>query len=372
MTLNSSSAARPAPPVAPAVFVVAMLVVAGIAITGTAAYFELHPVHTNTPAASTTPPAPTPQNNSTNPNSTKAKGPTQETVVDDLGRRATVPLNASRIVVLAPSILDIVYRLGLRADVVGLGCAPTEYGLLSSFSPNQTSLWNLAPSMCINDFPTLDDQAIANDSPGLVLASTITSAADVTELTDTYGLPVVMLAPSGLQGIVGDVALVASMYPGNAKAVTLEVSLDGALANASALDTNLSDNGDPIPSVLLSYYFDTGGYYTYGPGTFGESLIELAGGSNVAGNAPLTYFEMNATVVLNDEPAVVIYGTSWNDPQLVSGETVQNWSAAPYWSQLNGSLHAIDVTVITEADPTMILALPLLEYWLQPTLQTSP
>jgi ABC-type Fe3+-hydroxamate transport system substrate-binding protein len=124
--------------------------------------------------------------------------------------------------------------------------------------------------------------------------------------------------------------------------------------------------------VLLAYYFDGGGYYTYGPGTFGESLIELSGGSNVAGGAPLTYFEMNGSVVLDDEPSVVVYGTSWNDPALVGGETVQNWTTAPYWSQLNGTLHAIDVTLITEADPTMILALPLFEYWLQPTLQTSP
>jgi iron complex transport system substrate-binding protein len=364
MTLNPSSA-TPAPRVAPAVFVVALLVVAGVAIAGTAAYFEVHPVRTTTPAASTTPPSS--QNNTSQP-----KGPTTETIVDDLGRRVTVPLNASRIVVLAPSILDIVYRLGLGADVVGLGCAPTEYGLLSVYSPNQTSLWGLTPSMCINDFPTLNDQAVANDSPGLVLASTITSASDVTTLTETYNLPVVLLAPSGLQGIVGDVALVASMYPDNARALPLEVSLDDALTNASNLDTNLSDNGDAIPNVLLAYYFDGGGYYTYGPGTFGESLIELSGGSNVAGGAPLTYFEMNGSVVLDDEPSVVVYGTSWNDPALVGGETVQNWTTAPYWSQLNGTLHAIDVTLITEADPTMILALPLFEYWLQPTLQTSP
>jgi ABC-type Fe3+-hydroxamate transport system substrate-binding protein len=348
MSLNAPSAA-PARRVAPAVVVVALLVVAGVAVVGTAAYFEVHPVHATTP-----------------------KGASTETIVDDLGRRVTVPLNSTRIVVLSPSILDIVYRLGLRADLVGIGCAPTSSGLLSVYSPNQTLLWALTPSLCINDFPNLDDQAVANDTPGLVLASTITSAADVTTLTDTYGLPVVMLAPSGLQGIVGDVALVASMYPENTKALPLEVSLDDVLTNASELDTNLSDNGEPIPSVLLTYYYDGGGYYTYGPGTFGGSLIELAGGFNVAGNAPLTYFEMNGSVVLNDEPAVVIYGTSWNDPVLVSGETPQNWTSAPYWSQLNGTLHPIDVTAVTEADPTMILTLPLFEYWLQPTLQTSP
>jgi hypothetical protein len=39
---------------------------------------------------------------------------------------------------------------------------------------------------------------------------------------------------------------------------------------------------------------------------------------------------------------------------------------------LNGTKDAVDVTVITEADPTMILALPLLEHWLHPTLVPAP
>lgn len=362
MSLNAGPVAPPSPPrVAPVVVVVALLVVAGVGIAGTAAYFELHPVRTTSQV-----------DVPIYHNATKYQNFTHETIVDDLGRRVTVPLNATRLVVLAPSILDIVYRLGLGSKVVGIGCEPSQSGLLGVYSPNQTALWGLSASMCIGDFPTLDDQAVANDSPDIVLASTITSAADVETLSTTYALPVVMLSPSSLQGIVGDVALVASMYPGNTAALPVEATLNGVLQNASALDTNLSDNGDPIPTVLLAYYFDGGGYYTYGPGTFGESLIELAGGSDVASGAPLTYFEMNASVVLNDEPQVVIYGTSWNDPALVSGETPSNWTTAPYWSQLNGSLHAIDVTVITEADPTMILALPLIEYWLQPTLQTTP
>ena len=365
MSLNPSPAApiAPARTVAPSVFLVTLLVVAGAGIAGTAAYFELHPNHTTT---NTVTQVPVYHNRTINVTAT------HETLVDDLGRRVTVPLNATKLVVLAPSILDILYRLGLSSSVVGIGCQPTAAGLLSVYSPNQTALWGLKAGMCLNDFPTLDEQGIANDSPQIVLASTITSAADVETLNTTYKLPVVLLAPNGLQGIVGDVALVASMYPDNAKAAPLQVALDGVLQNASTLDTTLSDNAGPIPSVLLTYYFDGGGYYTYGPGTFGESLVGLAGGSDIASGVPLTYFELNGTVVLNDEPHVVIYGTSWNDPALVSGETPSNWTQAPYWSQLNGSLHAIDVTVITEADPTMILALPLFEHWFQPTLQPTP
>ena len=367
MSLNPGPTSPPTPSrsIAPAVFVATLLVVTGVGIAGTAAYFELHPNRTTTNTVVNVPV----YHNTTN---NRTIAPTHETLVDDLGRRVIVPLNATKLVVLAPSILDILYRLGLGGDVVGIGCTPTASGLLSAYSPNQSALWGLKASECLNDFPTLDDQGIANDSPQIVLASTITSAADVEALNTTFRLPVVLLAPSSLQGIVGDVALVASMYPDNAKAAPLQAALDAVLANASSLDTNLSDNGYPIPSVLLTYYFDGGGYYTYGPGTFGETLIELAGGSDVASGVPLTYFEMNASVVLNDEPQVVIYGTSWNDPALVSDETPSNWTQAPYWSQLNGSVHAIDVTVVTEADPTMIFALPLFEYWLQPALQPTP
>ncbi|HEV8048963.1 MAG TPA: ABC transporter substrate-binding protein [Thermoplasmata archaeon] len=354
MTLNPTPASRPAPArtIAPEVVVVALLIVAGVAVAGTAAYFELRP-----PAAHT------------------GTGNRTISVVDDLGRRVTAPTNATRIVALAPSIMDILSRLDLASHVVGVGCQPTANGILNEYSPNQTSAWGLSASSCISDFPSLNTEELLNRSPQLVLASTITSAAAVETLTVTDGIPVILLAPSGIEGIVGDVALVAQLYPGDPAAIPLMAQLHDVLNNASTLDANLSTNGVSIPSVLLTYYFDGGGYYTYGPGTFGESLIELAGGSNVAAGVPLTYFEMNGSTVLNDEPAVIIYGTSWNDAALVSGQTPSVWTSpggAPYWSQLNGSKYAVDVTVVTEADPTMILALPLLEHWLHPTLVPAP
>ena len=363
MSLNAPSAPSPPPSslpprpsggrIAPAVFAVAILIVAGTAVAATAAYFEFRP-------------NPSPTHKSPPP------GTPTVTLVDDLGRRVTAPQNAVRIVVLAPSILDIVERLGLRAHVVGIGCQPSGTGILSEYSPNQTSAWNLSSALCIQDFPSVNIEDLVNRSPQVVLASTITSASAVETLTNTYGIPVVILAPSGLEGIVGDVGLVAQLYPNDTLSLSLMGTLHDTLNNATTLDANLSTNGVGIPTVLLSYYFDGGGYYTYGPGSFGESMIELAGGSSIAGAAPLVYFEMNGSTVLNDQPAVVVYGTSWNDPALVSGQTPSVWGTAPYWSQLNGTKHAIDVTSLTEADPTLILTLPLLEHWMHPSLVPAP
>ncbi len=336
-----------------ALIVVAILVIAGIAVVGGAVYWELHPP--------------------THP----IAGPTV-TVVDDLGRTVVVSENPSRIVVLAPSIMDIVYRLGLRDRVVGVGCdAGIPGGLLNEYSPNQSALWNISAGLCISDYPSLDVDELLNLSPEAVFAPTYTSAAAVEEISVTFGIPVVMLNPTTLQGIVSDVQLVTSIFPvvqGNGTA--LEAALDDQLVSAANFDSNLSTNGNALPTVLLTYYFDSGGYYTYGPDSFGQSLIDALGAVNVAGTTPLLYFELNGSVVLNDSPEIILYGTSWNDPWLVENETPAQWaspsSGAPYWSQLNGTKVALDVTLVSEPDPTLIFELPVLLHIVHPTLYPSP
>jgi ABC-type Fe3+-hydroxamate transport system substrate-binding protein len=352
MNLNSPS---PAPSPAPrarstAVIVAVVLIVAGLSVGATAAYFELRPTST---------------------------GPTSNTsvqVTDDTGRTVTAPQNAARVVVLSPNIMDTAFRLGLRERVVAVGCTPSiAGGILNEYSPNQTALWDLSNASCVTDFPQVDTERVANLSTDLVLASTITSEISVDQLTQTYHIPVVILAPASLDGIVGDVRLLAQLFPVvQANATTLESELDTTLSAAAALDANVSTNGLPVPSVLLTYFYDSGGYYSYGPGSFGASLIELAAGDNAAGSVPLLYAEVNATVVLDAQPSFVIYGTSWNDPYLVSFETPATWPDAPYWSQLTGDKVPVDVTLVTEADPSMILALPWMEHWLHPSLVPVP
>lgn len=328
------------------VLVVATLIAAGCAVAGTAIYFELRPA----PSASGV------------------------TVVDDLGRSVTAPANPTRVVVLAPSVLDIVYRLGLRDRVVGIGCdVSLQGGLENEYTPNQSSLWGVQPALCIGDYPSISVDELLNVSPQLVLASTLTSAADVEQISVTYHLPVVLLAPTSMEGIVNDVRIVGELFPAASSVVNGLVSLlDQELVSAGHFDTNLSTDGTPLPSLLLTYYFDQGGYYTYGPDSFGQSLVDVLGAVSIASSSPLVYFELNATVVLNDNPDVILYGTSSDDPWIVANETPAQWQSAtagaPYWSQLNGTKDPIDITLVTEADPTLILALPLLLHLVHPTL----
>src|SRR5579864_6236756 len=134
MSLNPPGpAAAPTPrSLSMAVVVAAILIVAGLSVGATAAYFELRPT--------TTGPSP---NNSVQ-------------VTDDTGRTVTASQNAGRVVVLSPSIMDIAFRLGLRDRVVAVGCTPSiQGGILNEYSPNQTSLWGLSNASCVTDYPQL-------------------------------------------------------------------------------------------------------------------------------------------------------------------------------------------------------------------------
>ncbi|MGI0070839.1 MAG: ABC transporter substrate-binding protein [Thermoplasmata archaeon] len=327
MSLNGNA---PTPPTRPhnvsfAVFAVALLVVAGIAVAATAVVYTL-------------------------------KGPPSGgpiSLTDDLGRSVTVPRDPSRVAVLSPSIMDSMYRLGLRSHVVGVDCYAASFGgLTADYSSDQISLWNLSQPMCIQIAPTLNVEALLNDSVQLVLASTIVSVADVEEIGVTYGIPVVMLQPPTLSGVEIDVSLIGEIFGVQSAATQLNNELAVRLASAAAIQANLTNTGATFPTVLVTYDTDDNGYWTYGPGTFGESLIELASATSIAANSTEPYPELSGETVLVADPTYLVYGTGF-------GLNLTSYQSAPFWSQLSathdGNAVGVDSNYLTESDPTMIL-----------------
>jgi iron complex transport system substrate-binding protein len=312
--------------------IVIVLVVAGVAIAATAAAYAL----TNTTRTPGT-------------NTTSTPGPIHLT--DDLGRSVTVPYNPSRVVVLGPSIMDIMYRLGLRSHVVGVDCyAPLgSSGLSEDYSSDQIALWDLNASMCVQTDPTFAPETLAALSPTLVLAATIVSVAAVEQITNQLGIPVVMLQPPTLSGILVDDDLVAEIFGVQTVASTLNAQLSTDLYNA----TNFTSSEFVLPTVLVTYSVDTNGYWSFGPGTFGQSLIEICGGSSISGNSTTPYPELSPAQVLVDQPQWIVYGTGF-------GLNESFYAAGPDWSQFsavqNGNVTGLDSNWLTEPDPTMILS----------------
>jgi len=322
---SSSASARSRGTVPLAWFAVGLIVAAGLSVVGIATYYALQPG------------APT--------------GPL--TVTDDLGRTVTVPADPGRVVVLGPSIMDSMYRLGLRSHVVGVDCyAPSLGGLSSDYSSDQVALWNLSASMCVQTGPTFEVEELLALGPQLVLAATIVSVAAVEQITQTYHIPVVMLQPATLTGVVLDDQLMGEIFEVPGSASVLAQSLQSALSRAASLQDNLTANGTPFPTVLVTYSADANGYWTFGPGTFGQSLIELASGASISANATLPYPELSGEQVLASDPEFLVYGTGFGINESI-------YAGGPFWSQLtaiqDGRAVGMDSNYFTEPDPTMIL-----------------
>jgi iron complex transport system substrate-binding protein len=338
MSLNPKPVATDKPPpssvrrstVSLSVLVVIALVCAGGAAGVTAAYYSL------TPSASGT-------------SCTGHPSTGNLTILDDLGRCVTAPFDPTRVAVLSPNIMDSVYRLGLRSHVVAVDCYPGAFGGIDAdYSPDQIALWNLSASMCVQVGPTFSVEDLANATVQLVLASTIISQEAISEIGTTLGTPVLMLQPTTMNGILDDVTLLGEIFGVARQASGLNAQLMDELANASAIRAR-----DPsTPSVLLTYDADQNGYWTFGAGTFGTSLITLAGAVSISAGNPNPYPELPAETVLADNPAFVVYGTGF-------GLNESTYAAAPAWSSLpavvSGSVHGFNSNYFTESDPTMIL-----------------
>ncbi len=326
--------------------VVAVLVAIGVAVAGTAAVLELRPASSATGAGTVT-------------------------VTDDLGRAVTAPADPSRVVVLGPNVMDTVYRLGLRSHVVGIDCSNASLGgVLGDYTPNQTAQWNLTGSLCIVAYPQLSVEELLSRSPQVVLAATVISLGVLEGLTSTYGIPVIVLSPSTLGGVVYDVQLLAKVFGIGTPADRLVTLLQQALAGAQQFLTNLTNNGSSLRTVMMTYYVipagsPSAGYFTFGSGSFGESLIELSGGVNIAANSTQPAPELSGSQVFAANPGVVVYGTGF-------GVDLPQYEQAPDWSSIpavqHGNMTGVDVTIMTEVDPTMVLSLHLFRHIFYPAL----
>jgi iron complex transport system substrate-binding protein len=271
------------------------------------------------------------------------------TVTDDLGRTVQIPYDPARVVVLSPSIMDSMYRLGLRSHVVGVDCYAASFGGLSEdYSPDQVALWNLSSAMCVQVGPTFVPSMLVDLAPDLVLSSTIVSIADIEEITTELHVPVVMLQPPTVSGILVDVSLIGEVFGVEPAAAALNAQLSVELYTVS----NVTSTAASYPTVLLTYSVDENGYWTFGPGTFGESLLELTGAVGLGATSSFPYPELSPQQVLSGNPSWIVYGVGFglNESTYASGP---DWSSFPAVQE--GNLSGIDSNWITEPDPTMIL-----------------
>jgi iron complex transport system substrate-binding protein len=254
---------------------------------------------------------------------------------------------AQRVVSLAPSNTEILFAVGAGDKVFGrdeFSDYPAEAALIESVGGS------------MGEYST---EAIVALKPDLVLAAEINPPELVKQLED-LGLTVYYLKnPLTLEEMYVNLEIVAQLTGEDPTKLT-----DSLKARVSAVDEKIM----PLSSRPSVFYeidaTDPSKPYTYGPGTFGDLLIERAGGFNIGRDLTDAYPQISLEQIVVSNPTVILLGDSmW-------GTTVESVLARPGWETIeavkSSQIFPIDDNLISRPGPRLVDGLEQLAKLLHP------
>jgi ABC-type Fe3+-hydroxamate transport system substrate-binding protein len=254
-------------------------------------------------------------------------------VTDETGRTVTVPDHPHRVVCLVPSITDTVFALGSGDDVV----AVSDYTTFPPAALNKPSIGGLVkPSI----------ETILSFHPDLVLGTSIPGATETATQLQTVGVPVYLVDPHGLSGILRSVGSVGEALNRVPQAVALNASLSKRIEAVRARSA-----GKPAPRVLVPVWYDP--IITIGKNAFISELVETAGARSVTDDLLPDWPEVSMETVITRAPEALV---------LIRGGkiSVEMLQKRPGWSSLPaiqaGKVYYVD-SGIQEPSPVAIDAL---------------
>lgn len=220
----------------------------------------------------------------------EAKIPTRE-VVDETGRRVKIPLEARRIVSLAPNLTEIIYALGAEDRLVGV----------SEFSDKPTAAKD-KPRIGMPMNPSLE--AIAGLKPDLVLATAINRWATADALRD-MGIAVYGVEAHTVEETLESITHIGDVIGVAAEARTVVANLQQRL---DALKAKLA--GDAPKRVLFVVWEDP--LISIGQRTFIADALRWAGAESVV-KVRQDWPQISIEEIVRLEPDYIVYAESGAD-----------------------------------------------------------
>ncbi|MGQ9588170.1 MAG: ABC transporter substrate-binding protein [Thermoplasmata archaeon] len=266
-------------------------------------------------------------------------------VVDDYGRTVKLGGIPDRIVSAAPTPTEILFAVGAGSQVVGVDDY-SDYPAEAAALPKVGSY-------------TLNIEAIIALDPDLIVSSDLVPLAQLEQLSDR-GIPYVIFADRTLEDVFKTIRL-AGVITGHVEdADELAASLE---ARVEAVTNKTLAGGVTKPKVYVEYY----PMWTYGPGSFGDDLIMLAGGINIAHNTSSEYPQVSNEFVIAQDPEVIVYTTG-----VMSTTTKESIVSRPGWSDIsaveNDKIFTIDDNLLSRYGPRIVDGLEELAAIIHPEL----
>jgi len=266
-------------------------------------------------------------------------------IVDDYGRTVELEGVAERIVSCAPTPTEILFAVGAGPQVVGVDDY-SDYPAAAQELPNIGSY-------------TLNLEAIIALQPDLIVSSDLVPLSQL-ELLEDQGIPYFIFATRTLEMVYKDISMAGIITGHVSEAEALVSSLKD---RAEAVTSKTLAEGVAKPKVYVEYY----PMWTYGPGSFGDDLIRLAGGINIAANTSSEYPMVTDEFVIAQNPDVIIYTTG-----VMSTTTAETIASRPGWGSITAvneeQIQSIDDNLVSRYGPRVVDGLEELAEMVHPEL----
>jgi len=254
-------------------------------------------------------------------------------VTDETGRTVTVPDHPHRVICLVPSVTDTVFALGSGDDVVAI----SDYTTYPPAALKKPSIGSLVkPSI----------ETILSFHPDLVVGTNIPGSTETATQLKSVGVPVYLVDPQGLPGILRSVKSVGEALNRVPQAEALNATLSRRIAAVKARTA-----GKPAPRVLVPIWYDP--IITVGKHAFISEIIEAAGARSVTDDLIPDWPQISLEAVIARAPQALL---------LIRGGkvSIDTLKERPGWSSLpaiqKGKVYYVD-SGIQEPSPIAIDAL---------------
>jgi len=257
-------------------------------------------------------------------------------VTDQVGRIMEAPEQPARVIGLAPNVVEVVYLLG-RGEVL------KGATLYSNHPPEAKSLPR------VGSYVRLDVEKIISLKPDLCLATKDGNPVHTVERLTGLGIPVYVVDPLGLDGIMDMVARLGDLLGAPEKAAAI---VNDMRARINAVKESLAAVGDR-PGVF--FQIDAAPIISAGTETFIDELITAAGGRNLAAGGE-RYPRFSWEDIIQMQPDIAIVAS------MAGGHSIADLKGSwQRWPQLkvvkNSRVHVVDADLIDRPTPRLVAGL---------------
>ena len=264
---------------------------------------------------------------------TSVSSPAAHKFKDEVGREVVFSFPPKRIVSLAPNITEILFKLGLDEEIVGVS--------IHSNFPEKAK-----DKVRVGSYISLDFERIVSLKPDLVVATGAGNTREMVERLEKMGFPSYVIYPKTFDDILQSIHHLGQIM--NREKEALKIIQGMKERRQKVVDLT---QGLPRPKVFIQ--IGDAPIVTVGKGSFADDLIHLAGGKNIAEKEKEVYPRFGMEEILKRSPEVILISSM--NPKGDYQKIVQEWGR---WKAIpavkNGQIHLIDSDLIDRPSPRII------------------